>query len=341
VHRHGPVTLSMHRSLHEALAQRPLFFEPVPPTVRANPVRSGLALEDMTRLLKDIPRLDAVDVPELVDENHDGRPYYRTGDVRPFAHLLGEQLGRASIVNKVVAHLASPAALADWARESVGLEVTNVVLVGGSSRYIPYPGPPVLEANRICHEVLAPHHGLLGNIAIPQRTGEAHRMVAKARAGAAFFTTQILFDTESIAALIREYGRRSAEAGVPPSPIVLSFAPIADEADAEFVRWLGSDIPEAAERHILNDDDEGSAASRSVKNAVGVFAWLLRTGVEEGWTVPLGVNVEQISQRHLMSAVEMLRAFAARIDEGPPATPAAPRGDGTRDSSGGGSSART
>jgi 5,10-methylenetetrahydrofolate reductase len=329
----------MHRSLREALARQPLFFEPVPPTVRANPVRSGLALEEMTRLLRDIPRLDAVDVPELVDENHDGRPYYRTGDVRPFAHLLGEQLGRASIVNKVVAHLPSAQALADWARESVALGVTNVVLVGGSSRYIPYPGPPVLEANRVCHEVLQEHQGLLGNIAIPQRTGEAHRMVAKVRSGAAFFTTQILFDTESIGGLIREYGRRSAEAEVRPSPIVLSFAPIADEADAEFVRWLGSDIPEAAEHHILNDDEEGSAAGRSVKNAVEVFTALLRTGADEGWTVPLGVNVEQISQRHLMSAIEMLRAFATRIDEGP--HPAPPPVDGTRDSSGGGSSART
>jgi hypothetical protein len=325
------------RPLREALAHHPLLFEPVPPSVRANPVRSGLVVEEMVRLLRGIPRLDAVDIPELVDENHDGRPYYRTGDIRPFARVLAEQLGREAIVNKVVAHLPSADGLARWAQESVEGTIRNLVLVGGSSRYIPYPGPPVLEANRICREVLAPVGGLLGNIAIPQRTGEAHRMLAKTRSGAAFFTTQILFDSDSVSELVREYARLSQEAHLEPSAVLLSFAPIADDTDAEFVRWLGSDIPEAAERYLLGEEDEGSAASRSVKHAVEVFRSVRRRSETERWGVPLGVNVEQISQRHLLSAVEMLRAFAARIDSPAEAAPDA----GTRDSSGGGSSART
>ncbi|MCI4366519.1 MAG: hypothetical protein L3K08_02075, partial [Thermoplasmata archaeon] len=69
--------------------------------------------------------------------------------------------------------------------------IHGAVLVGGSSRYIPYPGPPVAEANRICRPVFARHAGVIGNIAIPSRMGEPHRMLAKTRAGAMFFTTQI------------------------------------------------------------------------------------------------------------------------------------------------------
>ena len=42
-------------------------------------------------------------------------------------------------MNKVVAHLPSLDAVAAWARETVDRGVRNVVLVGGSSRYIPYP----------------------------------------------------------------------------------------------------------------------------------------------------------------------------------------------------------
>ncbi|MCI4363729.1 MAG: hypothetical protein L3K13_05425, partial [Thermoplasmata archaeon] len=67
----------MPRSLERALSDRPLLFEPVPPSIRADPVRAGLHTEALTKLLRGVPRLDAVNIPELVDENHDGRPYYR------------------------------------------------------------------------------------------------------------------------------------------------------------------------------------------------------------------------------------------------------------------------
>jgi 5,10-methylenetetrahydrofolate reductase len=302
----------MSRTFRSALAESPLVFEPVPPTVRANPVRSGLQVEELIRLLRGAPRLDAVNVPELVDENHDGKPYYRTGDIRGFARTVAEQSEREVVVNKVVAHLASASALQAWIRETVERGIRNVVVVGGSSRYIPYPGPPVLEANRICHAALEAVGGLLGNIAIPQRTGEPHRMIAKTRAGTAFFTTQILFDAEGIVRLLRGYDHQSRDSGVEPASVLLSFAPLADETDAEFVRWLGGDIPEAAERAILNGD-EGSAAARSVRRALEVFDEVDRVRRAESWKVPIGINVEQISQRHLASAVEMLRAFAERL----------------------------
>lgn len=308
----------MSRSLSAALPDRPLLFEPVPPTVRANPVRSGLAVEELGRLLREIPRLDAINIPELVDENHDGRPYYRSGDTRPFARTVAEQTGREAIVNRVVAHLEGPEALAGWIRATLEAGLRHVVLVGGSSRYIPYPGPPVLEADRIAAPPLSTAGGRLGNIAIPQRPGESHRMVAKSRAGAAFFTTQILFDPESVLKLLREYDEQARAAGIAPATVVLSFAPLADESDAEFVRWLGADITERAEHEILNGGD-GSAAARSVRHALEVYATVARRAAEERWAVPLGVNVEQISQRHLASAIEMLRAFAGRISAEPSA----------------------
>ena len=306
----------MTRPFAEALVGRPLVFEPVPPTLRSNPVRSGLQLEELVRQLRGVARLDAVNVPELVDENHDGRPYYRTGDVRGYARTLGEQTGREVLVNKVVAHLASDAALAAWVRETIERGVRHIVLVGGSSRYIPYPGPPVLEADRIARQLLAPVDGRVGNIAIPQRPGEASRMLAKTRAGAGFFTTQILFDAEAVVRLLHDYRERCAAAGVRPAGVLLSFAPVADETDAEFVRWLGADIPESAEAAILASG-EGTPAVRSVHHALAVWSAVRSALGSQPDPVPIGVNVEQISQRHLASAVEMLRAFATRIDAPP------------------------
>jgi 5,10-methylenetetrahydrofolate reductase len=305
----------MGRPIAEALRAHPLFFEPVPPSARASATRVETQFAADAALLRSVGRVDAVNVPELVDENHDGRPYYRSGDVRSFAVRLAEAAGCEPVVNKVVAHLSSAAATTVWVNETLSRGVRTAVLVGGSSRYIPYPGPPVAEANRLCRTALEGAGGAVGNIAIPQRTGEAHRMLAKSRAGAQFFTTQIAFDPTATARLVREYDVLCRQAGVRPAAVLVSVAPLADEADAEFVRWLGADIPEGTERSILNGED-GGAARRSVEGALALWLEVRRSARESSVEVPLGVNVEQLSQRHLESAAEMLRAFAGAIDGG-------------------------
>jgi 5,10-methylenetetrahydrofolate reductase len=309
----------MPRTLAEALSDRPLFFEPVPPSSRLASAKVESRVEELVRLVQGVGRVDALDVPELVDENHEGRPYHRSGDPRWFASRLGAHTGCEVIVNKVVAHLASGDALAEWARDSVQRGIRNLVLVGGSSRYIPYPGPSVTEANRICRPILEPASGMVGNIAIPQRTGEAHRMLQKTRAGARFFTTQILFDSEAVLKLLREYDSLCLQAGLQPSAVLLSVAPIADEGDVEFVRWLGADFPEEAEDWILTGD-ESAAAARSVENALDVWERVSEVTRVWGASVSTGVNVEQLSPRHLANAGEMLAAFAQVLSEPAPAS---------------------
>jgi 5,10-methylenetetrahydrofolate reductase len=302
----------MTRPLEEALAAGPLFFEPVPPPARTPAARVEERTAAVAELVRRTPRVDAVDVPELVDENHEGKPRYRSGDIRDYALALQERTDRAAIVNKVVAHLEDAAALEAWARETVARGIRYAVLVGGASRYIPYPGPGVVEANRRCRPVFRAAGGGLGNIAIPQRTGEAHRMLAKTRAGATFFTTQILFDSDQIVQLVREYDLLCRQAAISPVAVVVSFAPIADDQDVEFVRWLGADISEVAEAAILGEDD-AEVASRSEARALHVWQTVSRSVKEEELTVPLGVNVEQISPRHLDQAGHLLREFAERL----------------------------
>ncbi|MCI4352292.1 MAG: hypothetical protein L3K14_02750 [Thermoplasmata archaeon] len=307
----------MARTFEVALTRAPVFFEPVPPSLRTRPDRVDAYFEELANRLRSIDALDAIDVPELIDENHDGRPYYRTADPRQIGRQLADRVQRTVVVNKVVAHLSSEAALADWARETLAAGIRHVVLVGGSSRYIPYPGPPVIEADRTCAGILREQGGHLGNIAIPQRQGEAHRMLAKTRAGASFFTTQILFDSESLRRTLRDYDALCQKAGIPAAAVLLSFAPLADETDAEFVRWLGADIPEAAERWILNGD-ESSAGARAIEHARRVWTET-RTGADaDGLGLALGINVEQLTQRHLDVALRMLAELSTVV-----ATPSA------------------
>jgi 5,10-methylenetetrahydrofolate reductase len=307
----------MVRPLGEALRRRPLFFEPVPPVARSRPERIDQATEALAATLRRLPRVDAVDVPELVDENHEGRPYYRSIDPRSFAAAAAARVGVSAVVNKVVAHLDDAKAVEAWARETAGLGIRGAVLVGGSSRYIPYPGPPVAEANRISRPIFAEVGGVVGNIAIPARMGEPHRMLAKTRAGAAFFTTQIVFDEAATVRTIREYDQLCRQAGLTPAAVLVSFAPLADEIDAEFVRWLGAEIPEAAEHAILNGEEEGTGG-RSVRHALTLWERTLERLPPSECEVPVGANVEQLSARHLATAAEMLTAFSTAIDRGPP-----------------------
>ena len=167
-------------------------------------------------------------VPELVDENHEGRPRYRSYDPREYAVHLTSRTGHPGIVTKVVAHFPSSGALREWAERSVRMGVQNVVLVGGSSSRIPYPGPAVVEADRVVGPIVSAAGGVVGNIAIPHRSEEAARMLRKTQAGAAFLTTQLLFEAQSTIGALREYGRLCREARIPPATVVLSFAPLGD-----------------------------------------------------------------------------------------------------------------
>lgn len=304
----------MARPLGSALADRPLFFEPTPPSARSSPAHVAEELERIAELLRHQPRIDLVDVPELVDENHSGHPYYRSGDVRRFGAALGEATRVPVAVNKVVAHLASGDALEEWAHETIGGGIHHAILVGGSSHFLPYPGPNVLEANRRARPHFQAVGGHLGNIAIPQRRGEAERLLSKTAAGASFFTTQILFDSSQAIELARAYAVRCRSEGLAPAALVLSFAPLIDEQDAAFIRWLGADLPEAAEHEILGGESAESATSRSVDRAVRVWEETVAALEHSRDPVPLGVNVEQIRPRHLEPATSMLRAFAGRID---------------------------
>ena len=302
----------MSRPLVDALRHTPLFFEPVPPSSRAKAARAEQEIAAVAALVAELPRVDALDVPELVDENHEGRPLYRTADPREYARQLAARTSREVVVNKVVAHLESPEALERWTADTVRMGLRHVVLVGGTSRYIPYPGPAVTEADRICRPILERAGGLVGNITIPQRGGEPHRMLSKTRAGAAFFTTQIVFDADQAFGMVRQYDLLCRQASLAPVPVLLSIAPLIDEQDAEFVRWLGADVPESVERAILESDD-GQSIRRSVERSLELWSSVERRAREAGVEVPLGVNVEQISARHLGDARTLLEAFSGRL----------------------------
>src|SRR5881628_669872 len=140
-------------SFWRRLPDFPIVLEIVPPHKRSSETTIQKLVRRAEDAVRAVPHLDAVNVPEILDENHAGMPFYRNMDPRRFAKLLGD-LHVEPIVNKVVVHLPGIAGFDGWLKESLyGYGLRNFVLVGGASSRIRYPGPTVPETNRRLREL--------------------------------------------------------------------------------------------------------------------------------------------------------------------------------------------
>ena len=293
----------------DRLTDFPVVLEIVPPHRRSGSKAAERFLDRVRSAVDDLPRIDAVNFPEIVDENRVGSPYYRHVDPRRMASALNDGSRIDTIVNKVVVHLEDAAHLRAYLSESMtAYGLRNFVLAGGSSGRHVYPGPDVLTANEVLRALSRSRPDVAcGNILIPDRPGEVDRMIRKTRAGCRFFTTQVLFREEPTTSVLRGYGAACALAGVSPATVLLSFTPVTDRADLELLSWLGATIPHDVEASILSKED----GERSLALARSVWSDI-RDAIEDAPNpVPLGVNVEEISTHNFHLAVRLVRDAAA------------------------------
>ncbi len=312
----------MRRPFREALASTPVVLEIVPPGRRVSEKAVNTFVERVRDSVRSLKNLDAVNIPEVLEENHAGQPFYRDLDPRDFAALLGD-LGVDPIVNKVVAHVPSESVLRRWIQESLEQHgLRNFVLVGGNSSRVRYPGPSVVEANRILRTATQGRNDIaLGNITIAERDHEVDRLVEKTRAGCDFFTTQVLFEAEPMATVLRAYGRRCSSQNLKPATVLLSFAPVSDYQDIEFLVWLGATVSSRTEEALLPSPG-GPPGRASLDVAHTLWSHLHAAAAQSHPAVPLGVNIEEVSVHNFDLAVQMAREFPSwRGGEGAPAIP--------------------
>ena len=228
----------------DRLRDFPIVLEVVPPHRRASENAVRKMVQRVREAARTIPHLDAINLPEILDENHAGMPFYRNMDPRRFANLFKDDVRVETIVNKVIVHLPGSAGFESWLKESLyAYGFRNLVFVGGSSSRIKYPGPTVSEANRRLRELTRGGvEAVIGNVLIPERPGEVERLIGKTLSGSRFFTTQVLFEPEPVATVLRRYGEACAYEGVDPATVLLSFAPVSDYEDVEFLVWLGATV---------------------------------------------------------------------------------------------------
>jgi len=118
------------------------------------------------------------------------------------------------------------------------------------------------------------------------------------------------FEPEPAASVLTAYGEACAAAGVKPATVLLSFAPVADYEDIEFLVWLGATItPETEDALLDHRNRETGIASLDV--ARSIWARIRNAMARAKNPVPLGVNIEEISVHNFDLAVRMAQEFPA------------------------------
>jgi 5,10-methylenetetrahydrofolate reductase len=271
-----------------------IFFEMVPPAANKP--------EDLARTIGEVrkvkPLVDAINLPEIHDEQRAGERTFKfveRVEPRQLASRIQRETATEVVVNRCVVYEADQAS---WFRGTCQeLEIHHAVLVGGESSAVRYPGPSVLEAVQQVKSLGLPVS--LGGITIPSRPQEADRIRRKHAAGISFLTSQVLFDSNDIVSLIQRLNGLDAR-------IFLSFAPVTQERDLAFLRWLGADVPQDLDRFLIHGAAKG-AGEAVFARSLNLAQRILMDVFDNLPPDPprLGLNIEHINRRNFSPAVRM------------------------------------
>ena len=256
--------------------QRPVVaYEILPPREKDGTLNSYA--ETISSLLSQT-HIDAINIPEVHDEIGRGdRPItnQKRGEPREFGMLLQDIVGIEAIINRVVVHESYDEQIRWIDETNTTYEIENMIIVGGESSKVDYPGPSVNEMLQTIARGYNSNGGdiFCGGIAIPSREDESKNLIRKSEYGSEFFTTQVLYDAENIIKMINNYQSRCNELDTFPRRILLSFAPVSSQKNIEFLKWLGVEIPDDTERYLKGRP--GSMTERSLDVAVEVLNEIL------------------------------------------------------------------
>jgi len=272
-------------------------FEVVPPAAD-KPEAMNESLTELQRVQRFV---EGINLPEIHDEDRGKErtsKFLQRVEPRVFGSRIQRELRAEVVLNRVVVHDPRPG---KWFRETC-LEwgLRHIVLVGGESAQVGYPGPSVMEAAGLVRREGLPI--TLGGITIPSRKNESDRMRVKSRAGIDFFTSQILFDSNDIVWLIQRLNGLEAR-------VFLSFAPVSHRRDLQFLRWLGADIPQNLDRFLLGSEEGVTASAATCLERSLDLAQRILMDVFDHLPPdppPLGLNIEHINRRNFSPAIKML-----------------------------------
>lgn len=286
--------------------------------------QSSVHREHLRELFETVPEVGGINLPEIQEEEQKGERGDRKSSFserlspREYTRHLREQFDREYIINRVIVQLP-PEEQEDWLLETYHeYDIQSIVLVGGESSEVDYPGPSVPDGNRLIDQYL--NEGIrrygkgpvestdftVGNICISTRRredfDEPERMAHKIESGCDFFTSQIIAETETPSSLLQDLDKTLREQNLETPVILWSLTPINSQKDVRFLRWLGVRIPDDVEEHILGSSEP---LETSLDYFEGLWNELLEVEDQLDRDIPMGVNVSPVAIRNLDPSVRL------------------------------------
>lgn len=292
--------------------KKTILYELLPPPKYLSSLDIETSISIFASMLKDFP-VDAVNIPEVHEETRSGlrddKELIKLEPIELCKYLKVNGI-KNIIINRPIVYL--PWEIQQkWIKETYEKQnILNYIFVGGESSKIPYPGISVTEAAKQISQKFKSKFPdiLLGGITIPSRKSEAQRVLKKTISGIEFFTTQILYETDSIKHFFKEYWNLCLEKKIEPKTIFLSFAPVSTKSDLKLLQWLGVEIPQKT-FDLLSTGWLGMTY-RSLKICQQSLEDILSFLENNKIDIPIGLNIEHVSRHNFESSFLLLEKLS-------------------------------
>jgi len=255
-----------------------------------------------------------LNIPEVVSESRDGSravSFLKKMDQVLFGEMVREVSPGVSLVPNKICVRVPPEKFRSWVGEVHDKGVRDLILVGGESHRIEYPGWSVPQAASFVRENFPDMR--LGGITIFTRPREADRIVAKMKAGIDFFCSQIVFETANLKQVLAQLDRRCGEEGLRFPDVFVSLTPASRIRDIEFMTWLGVEFPSAVLGYLVEEEERIEQRTFEVVERVidEVFDFTARD--LQGAGIKLGFNVEHVMYSNLELSERILGRILGRL----------------------------
>jgi len=280
---------------------------------------------DFIARLQDAVSVDAINIPQIINEQRNERvtQYNPKLDPMSFAREI-RKTGIHSpelILDRIVVEQPWSEQRA-WYAEALS-EFGNVLLVGGESSQIEYPGPAVHESADLVKDSCPNHDACtIGAITIPSRRhhnpqdrhrDEPQKLIRKGSHGVDYFMSQVIYESQSSINLLRDYASLATASAESFKPIILSFAPISAEKDLRFLRWWDVSIPSDVEKQLLSSRE--NIFERSIEICGQILVEVLNFIRAENVMLRIGINIEHVSMRNLTNAIELGKRLFRLVEQ--------------------------
>lgn len=282
--------------------KNPIIFEIIPPptTWDAQKVMSWVhqVCEIMQR-----EEIYTLNLPEVLDETRDGArsfPFAKKIDNVRFADIIKkEQPIFSPIPYKIISKL-TPTQFSNWMEAVHRKGIRKLLLVGGESHQIKYPGSSVEEGAAYIRQYFEDVE--VGGITIFTRPHEAERIVKKMKSGITFFCSQIIFETANLKQVISELHLICVKEGLPLPKIYISLSPASELKDVDFIKWLGVEYPSAIYTYLTEPEADVTNRCFSILERIieEIFDFMAHTNID------LGFNVEHVRYTNLQLAARLI-----------------------------------